>query len=147
MYGKMYVSVLLSNLSHILLPLMYSQVYSSFFFFLIHSPTECRLGCFQFLSIINKAVKRREPSLVLCDICKGGGEGGTRVRLYMCTCSWFTLLYGRNQHDTVKNKEQKKLNKTVINNCGLVFWGHSFHLLWVERNVIIKLYGKIILVL
>ena len=122
------------------------------YLFLIHSPTEWQLGCFQVLAIMNKAVKHREPSLALYDNFKGWDEG-RRGRRYMYTCGSFALLYGRNQHNIVKIKEQtKKFNKVVVNICGLLllFWGQFSTLLgWkkCDYQIIIKLYGKIILVL
>ena len=40
-----------------------------------------------------------------------GQEGGSRGRGYKCNCGWFTLLYGRNQHNIVKIKKKKKTFK------------------------------------
>ena len=40
-----------------------------------------------------------------------GREGGSRERQYKCNCGWFTLLYGRNQHNIVKIKKKKKTFK------------------------------------
>ena len=53
-----------------------------------------------------REVPHSELSLALCDDPDAGmgtGEGGARGRGYMCNYRWFTLLYGRNQHNSVKN--------------------------------------------
>ena len=46
------------------------------------------------------------PVRSLQDLEGGMGDGGDRRKAqkggYMCTYGWFPLLYGRNQHSTVK---------------------------------------------
>lgn len=41
----------------------------------------------------------------------GGWKGGSRGRGHMYTYGWFTLLYGRNQHNTVKQLSYKLKKK------------------------------------
>ena len=52
-----------------------------------------------------KLLCNRELSSVLCDdhgVEWGGGEADSGGRRYMHTYGWFMLLYGRNQHNIVK---------------------------------------------
>ena len=45
---------------------------------------------------------------------KEGGERGSTGRGYKCNCGWFTLLYGRNQHNIVKIWKKKLYKPTYI---------------------------------
>ena len=40
----------------------------------------------------------------------GRWEGGSRGRRHMYTCGWFMLMYGRNQHNIVKQLSSNKKN-------------------------------------
>ena len=49
------------------------------------------------------AVWLRELQLGLCNNLDGwDGEGGSRGRGHMSTHGWFMLIFGRNQHNTIK---------------------------------------------
>ena len=49
------------------------------------------------------AVRHRELKPLLCDDLEGSmGVVGGRLKKYMCIYGWFTLLYGRNLHNIVK---------------------------------------------
>ena len=51
------------------------------------------------------------PGPVLCDDLEGwdgGGEGDPGARAYMYNYGWFALMCGRNQHNIIKLKIQKK---------------------------------------
>ena len=54
------------------------------------------------------------PGLVLCDGLEGwdgGGEGDPGTRACMYNYGWFALMCGRNQHNIIKLKIQKKNSK------------------------------------
>ena len=56
-----------------------------------------------------------EPSPVLCDNLEGimewRWEGGSARRGHIYTCDWFMLMYGRKQHNSVKQLSSKNLKK------------------------------------
>ena len=40
--------------------------------------------------------------------------GGSKGRRYIYTCGWFTLLYGRNQHNIVKQFSSVQFSRSVV---------------------------------
>ena len=81
------------------------------------SSTEmCTLPCVKWTdsgNLLYMYVWHRELNLVLCDNLevKDGVERGWRGREHMCTYGWFMLLYGRSQHNIVKQLSFKKIKE------------------------------------
>ena len=67
------------------------------------------LGCFHVLASVKNAA-----------MDTGWWEGGSRGRGHMYTCGWFMLMYGRNQHNIVKQIPCRKRKKFLWYNFFLV---------------------------
>ena len=76
----------------------------------------CTLPCVKWTdsgNLLYMYVWHRELKLVLCDNLevKDGVERGWRGREHICTYGWFMLLYGRSQHNIVKQLSFKKIKE------------------------------------